>query len=234
MLWVVALLAVTGCVSKRVVPDAVNGKRILLPTPVALSPPVVVTFVDGVAAIPLVGWFKVARDSKQAKAVGAMLSATGLDVPTEFAAALHSELSAQGVTAIAALPVLRKPLRRTSVWPKESDLPTREATECFVDVSLVYGFSATTNGVNYEPYMVANVKVSNALTHRVSLRRTIGYNFSAGMHVTVEPLAGLPTWEDGPAIEADIAGARDAFRTIMREISSSAAKYLTANDLLRC
>jgi hypothetical protein len=221
-----------GCGAPRIY----NGERtvrdqIILPTPVVIAQPAVAVIGDAFAAIPFVGFARVAVIDQQRQRLGAALAAEGFDPPTEFQESFAAELKKLGMPLVSAVAVSRAAPDAFELWPDVRELPAGGATDCFLDVLLVYGFVAPVTGAAYEPYMVVNLNVVRGDDHAVTYTEKFFYNF-LGRDIEVAPAAPLPSWRSIDAVATDIKTARDALRSAAAELSKYVSTHLQLKDHL--
>lgn len=230
--FVFALLAwLAGCSTTRFAAGEVQTPaKYVLTTPSTLEQPALVTAVDVVGSLPVVGWFKLARDSEVRKRLDKALTDAGLDVGVQVRSQFQAGLGALKLEVGTHDAVRRKPLP-LDVFANPNELPRGRAEQTFVDTSVVYGFNTAVTGVDYRPYMILNVQVLAADTHEVKYRETFACNFifQRGKDVVIEPPATTPTWKNVAAIEADIPGASAAFKEFAALIVAAAVKRLQSD-----
>jgi hypothetical protein len=200
--------------------------RIIGPTAKTTPEPAIVVLAD----IPGIDFVRRFRNEIRGQAVRDALAKEGFTATVEYRDALAAELRKAGAADVTTLTVAREP-SSSRFEPKESELPAGPATACFVDTFLVYGFVAPVLGADYEPYMVANLKIFRGGDHKMTYREKFFYNYLR-RNVEVAPSRPLASWNDAAAVEADIRGARDALRNAIEDVVRTVASHLKANGRL--
>jgi hypothetical protein len=223
----IVLLVLAGCGTLRFAPGEVQSTaKHVVPTPAIVARPTVATLFDAVGSIPLVGLFKFGRDAEVRKRLGEALDAEGLDVRAQVHSQLQGELRALELEVGSHVTERREPGAFT-LFADSNELPRGEPAQMFLDTKVLYGFIATATGTDYRPYVVVNLQVLAADTHKVKYQKSFGINFPPlGIDSRVEVPAGMPSWKNVAAIEADIPGASTAFKSLASGISKAIAKQL--------
>jgi hypothetical protein len=198
----------------------------LVPTPKTMSDPTLVVLAD----IPGISLLRAVKNDLRRAKIGDALTKDGFNVASEFQEALAAQLKKAGAADVSTLSVAREH-SNYGYEPKESELPAGPATACFFDTFLIYGFRAHVAGADYEPYMAAHLKIFRGGNHATTYIAKFSYNF-LNRNIEVEPSTPLASWTDGAAVEADIRGARDAFRNAIADLSRTVAAHLQANGRL--